>query len=185
MDDQFAIAIIRELGEEARNLSGILGEAITAFEGTKFSDEERALRATRAKMLMEVNTAEMYDRLNELKEQLRASAGLREAYGDIETRLHNLWDRALREWVARAPDVSSFKATQEQLDSMTLESLYVSIPARLDHNLQRGYRIGGALEFYNEFGDEGSKGQLETVLAWLRAHAATVRGIVDVDRGVI
>lgn len=70
------------------------------------------------------------------------------------------------------------------LDELLLEAAYVTIPPRLEQNL-KSYRIGGALKFYDEFGDEVEKEHLESVLRWTFAHAASVPGIVEVQQGIV
>jgi hypothetical protein len=178
------VGLVREIGEEARNLGKSVARVLSALEKNPPDNTEIAASVQDADAIAAENRNEIESRLEQVRADLSAHPDLRNDYGDSETRLTNLWRDAERRWHEPNRTVATFRATDQILNELVLEAAYVSIPPRLDENLE-DYRIGGALNFEKEFGDEVNAEQRAAILEWLNSHARSVAGIVDVTRGVV
>lgn len=180
-----AVALIREIREEARNLQRAVRDVIAALESNAPDSTQITLVGQRAENLLSANANDFETRLSDLQVLLSEHPEVRDAWGDAETRLRNLWDRVVWEWTQRGRSLPAFKAVDAELDELILECAYVTIPPRLEQNLM-SLRIGGSLNFDNEFEDEiPDKTQRDKVLDWMYRHPATISGAIVKPRAVI
>ena len=183
VNGELAIALVREVREEARNLCRAV-DAVLAAQGGDSADA-LAVAQRRAKDRFDANGHDVNEKLEELREALAARPALRDHWGDIETRLQNHWDDAYGEWLRCDGSRASYQAVRDPLAEMVLEGSYVAVPPRLNENLT-AVRIGGALDFCAEFKDEVlDDAQSTEILRWIYAHPSAVAGVVDKEKGVV
>jgi hypothetical protein len=176
--------LLRELREEACNLQHLAEEVVSAAADGR----ETARRSAREALddVKDHNAAEIQERLDKLRAEVRSSPGLRADYGEIETRLQNAWDLAVRRLQALDRDkVTTYRDFADHLDPIILEALYVTVPPRVRSNLV-SYRVGAAMDFRSDFSDEAKKPEhQEAVFDWMYRHGAAIAGVFDRERLVI
>jgi hypothetical protein len=183
-DDANVLGLLRELREEACNLQHLAEQVVEAAADGSDAVWQAALEALDA--VRDRNVAEMQERLDALRVEVRSRPELRADYGEIETRLQNAWDLAvLLLDQLDGDEAATYRAFADQLDELILEALYVTIPPRVRSNLV-SYRVGAAMDFRDDFRDEAKKPEhQEAVFDWMYRHGASIAGVFDRQRLVI
>ena len=110
--------------------------------------------------------------------------------------VENCWERAeyhldrLRELVGqgKASDAAVLAGAIEvaaRLQKITFMAAYLTVPQRVNDHLGQ-LRIGQALDFHRDFGDElPDAADRHKLLVTMRSHPNEIHGVIDVERGLI
>ena len=184
--------LVRDIRSEAQNIARALApvRVALALEDPAAQAAELARTMERLSQVMTENTPVIDRRFSELRELVEARSAIYDAAGDAITELENRWRemQATLTWPATptpAELLSRLGRVQAQLREIEWQAAVVTIPNRVRQHL-RTKRTGGQLRFHEAFKDELTDEQLRVdVLRYLREHAASFSGVVDVPSGVI
>ncbi len=202
-------ARVREVREEAQNLITIfklLDDAVK-IEDERARQTEIHKRFTRVSETFELNAASIRRLLPQIGQIFETSPVTRDLLSDTVVRIENSWEQAGYEWRGIADEYEPtrtklsgggqpaagegdgpLKASvrmRPYLDDVVYWSSFITIPYRINEHLATLYQ-GQPLDFHAMFADElPDKDRRTTLLAFLKAHPASVSGVIDVERGVI
>ena len=201
-------ARIREIREEVQNLITILKllDDAAKVEDERARPREIGKKFTRVSETFEPNATSVDGLLSQIGQVFATSPATRDLLSDTVVRIGNNWGQAVYEWQAikREYEPTQSKVLRGELvagegdgplkagarmrpylNEVVYWSSFVTIPYRINEHLDTLYQ-GQPLDFHAMFADElPDKDQRTKLLGFLKAHPASVTGVIDVERGVI
>lgn len=184
--------LVRDVRAEVQNIARALAPVRVALTledpAAQAAELKRAME--RLARVMAENTPVIDERFTAMRALVEARSALYDAAGDAITELENQWRemQAILGWQAtpaQAELMGRLGRVQAQLREIEWQAAVITIPNRVRQHLQTK-RTGGQLRFHEAFKDELTDEQLRVdVLRYLREHAASFSGVVDVPSGVI
>lgn len=188
-----ATGLIRQIGEEARNLRRAYLKSVNASVPSGDEKVEQTVLDALWKDTRKVfdkNRPQINDLFTAVTVDIDASPAMRAWVGQEITRLANFWESIQSRhetWTLskKAPTSNTLKESIADLDDLIYEVGLATVPTRLEAHL-RSYRPGQLLSFDAEFEDElPDPERRKKVLQYLYDHPTSVSGIVDVDAGTV
>lgn len=186
-----ALGLLRQLGEEARNLQRAYAAIHQPSQTTSDSEVGKKLQQEAwaiAKGTFERNRDPIDELLSGVNTVIKENPRLRDWAGLEITRMANKWDAVKARhggWAAQSDPPSTVQNTITDLDDLIYEVGLATVPSRLEAHLG-SYRTGQVLSFESVFEDElPNKDKRQRVLQYLYDHPSIISGIVDVETGTI
>lgn len=184
--------LVRDIRVETQNISRSLAPVRAALALTdpdaQAAELSRAIAEARDVVLE--NASIVADRFVALRDLVNTDPVIYDSAGDAVTELENQWREVLRAVdLPDKPTVTEIGRRLERVDThlqgLEWQAALVTIPNRVRQHLGTK-RVGGRLRFHEAFRDEiEDEGQRVNLLLYLREHAASFSGVVDVPSGVI
>jgi hypothetical protein len=184
--------LVRDIRAEAQNIARALApvRAALALENPVAQAAELQQTMEGLSRVMSENAPVIDQRFAALRGLVEARSALYDAAGDAITELENQWRemQAALTWSAvpaPAELLGRLGRVEARLREIEWQAAVITVPNRVRQHL-RTKRTGGQLRFHEAFKDELSDEHLRVdVLRYLREHAASFSGVVDVPSGVI
>jgi hypothetical protein len=184
--------LVRDVRVEAQHLIRTLAPIRSALEladpVARAAELQAALPDTRAVLLE--SRAEVDARLSALRQLVEDQPRVYDEAGDAIAQIENRWrelERRLDWGASPAPDevARRIAGIDDVVRQVEWQAAIITIPVRVAQHL-RTKRVGGQVHFHDAFRDEVDDEALRVeLLRYLREHAATFSGVVDVPSGVI
>jgi hypothetical protein len=184
--------LVRDIRVEAQHVSRALEPARRALalsnEATRVTELNAVLPEIGA--VLDESRLEVGARLAALRGLVEGQPRVYDEAGDAIAEIENQWralERALAWGDQPMPDAVSARLSQVDgyVSGIEWQAAILTIPVRVRQHLKTK-RVGGQLHFHDAFRDEvDDEGQRVALLGYLREHAASFQGVVDVPTGVI
>jgi hypothetical protein len=184
--------LVRDVRVEAQHLLRALKPVRTALEltdsGARAAELQAALPDTAA-VLIE-SRGEVDARLAALRQLVEDQPRVYDEAGDAIAQIENRWrelERRLDWGISPAADevARRIAGIDDLVRQIEWQAAIITIPIRVAQHL-RTKRVGGQVHFHDAFRDEVDDEALRVeLLRYLREHASTFSGVVDVPSGVI
>lgn len=188
-----ARGLVRQLGEEFRNLQEFLSEVHADAPPGAGAEAAQWMVTDRWKSWVSAfarNRPQIHDLLARLQADVEADESVRDNYGLEITQLDNLWENLQagltpHDAAVAPPAAGIISAEVKRLNRALLTIGYITVPSRLNQHLDN-YRPGQVLDFNREFADELPTEELRReMLDYLYGQPEAINGIVDPDQGTV